>query len=170
MEREIKTDRLTLRPPGRSDIPDIVRLIGDFEVAQWLAVVPHPYTSADGHDFLDHLDKSGEPVFAIIAPEGFAGLVGVTDRLGYWLGRSFHGRGYMTEAARAVTDRYFASTSSAQLASGYFDGNRASENVLTKLGFVFTHTDRMYARALGCERTHHNVVLTRKAWEAGHGR
>ncbi len=73
----IETERLLLRPPAEADISMLLPLIGDFEVARNLSRIPHPYTHADADEF------------------------------GYWLGKSYWGRGYATEAARALVDFAF---------------------------------------------------------------
>ena len=171
MEREveIKSERLTLRPLARADIPAIVALLNDYDVSKWLAVVPFPYTDADGHEFLDFL-KGVDPLnaLAIISPEGFVGVVGIGDSLGYWLGRTHHGKGYMSEAARAVVDHYFTTCEAENLTSGYFTGNDASANVLGKLGFVAAGKEKVNSKAQGAEVTLEKVILRRKSWQAGH--
>lgn len=167
MESEISivTERLTLRPLTRADIPRIVELVNDFEVSRWLTVVPFPYTAADGHEFLDFLEGSGPlDTLAIIAPEGMVGVVGTGGSLGYWLGREYHGQGYMTEAATALVDHYFQTSDAEILHSGYFTGNNASSSVLTKLGFVPNGGEHVNSVAQGIEVTLEKVVLTRKLW------
>ncbi len=172
MEREIiiKTERLALRPLTRADIPAMVALLDDYDVARWLSVVPYPYTRADGLDFLNHLDKAdpGEAL-AIVTPEGFGGVVGIGPGLGYWLGRAFWRRGYMTEAAAAMIGNFFTRTDADLLPSGYFEGNTASARVLHKLGFRPDGEERVKSRAQGVEVTLKKVILSRADWQARHG-
>jgi len=172
VEHEIRiiTDRLTLRPLCAKDIPQAVAGLNDYEVSKWLTVVPYPYGAPDGDEFLAYLE--GRPAFealAIIAPEGMVGVVGIGDTLGYWLARSAHAKGYMTEAAGALVDHYFSTQEADHLGSGYFTGNLASANVLGKLGFVPDGEEQVKSRAQGIEVTLKKVVLTREAWGARHG-
>ena len=64
------------------------------------------------------------------------GMIGLDDELGYWLAPEYHGKGYATEAARAVLENYFDNPYAAPLKSGYHLGNDRSANVLRKLGFA----------------------------------
>ncbi|MEJ2002490.1 MAG: GNAT family N-acetyltransferase, partial [Maritimibacter sp.] len=159
MTDEIRTTRLTLRRLSEADIPAMVAGINDYDVSKWLTVVPYPYSEADAREFLDFLD-TGPALegFGVHAPEGLVGVVGIGKTLGYWLARKAHGKGYMTEAAGALVAHYFRTTDAARLQSGYFDGNAASMNVLTKLGFVPDGEERAMSIAQGTEVTMKKVV------------
>lgn len=166
---EIVTERLRLRPLRPADAPALVTLLNDYEVSRWLMVVPYPYGRADALDFITHLEDA-DPLEALGIEAGGAlvGVVGIGNSLGYWLGRAHHGKGYMTEAARALVDWAFTHRDGDRLTSGYFEGNAASANVLTKLGFVPDGEERVKSRAQGADVMLKNVVLTRAAWEARH--
>jgi RimJ/RimL family protein N-acetyltransferase len=152
-----------LRPVAASDEAAVVAAIDDIAVSGWLIPVPHPYSSADFHFFLDEVAAPGEE-FAIEDAEGFVGLIGLSDDLlGYWLDPRAHGRGYATEAARCLVAAHFAGGGGA-LASGYFEGNLRSARVLGKLGFVETGRDHRFCKALGVVRPHVIMQLTREAF------
>jgi RimJ/RimL family protein N-acetyltransferase len=166
----LTTARLTLRRLTSADMPALVAALNDYDVSKWLTVVPYPYTDADARAFLDHIaDAPVLTALGIFADGRFAGVVGAGDGLGYWLARAEHAKGYMTEAAAAVTAQHFATTDSPVLTSGYFEGNAASARVLDKLGFVPDGQTLVKSRAQGAEVTLKKVVLTREAWEARHG-
>lgn len=129
----LRTERLTLRPLQAADEAALVVAINDWEVVRWLAVVPFPYGAADFHDFLPKAEPGD--TWAIEDGEGVAGVIGNSDELGYWLARRCWGRGYATEAARAVLAAHFANPGARPVASAYHEGNDRSRNVLTKLGF-----------------------------------
>lgn len=164
----LKTRRLSLRPLAHADAPAVARLLDDLDVSRWLTVVPHPYTEADAHDFIDHLEGAGTPFdgMAIHGPEGLAGVVGISTSLGYWLGRPFWGRGYATEAAGALVDHYFRESDAEVLTSGYFGGNVGSRGVLTKLGFRRDGARPEHCRATGGTVTLFSMRLTREGWAA----
>ncbi|WP_346913373.1 GNAT family N-acetyltransferase [uncultured Roseibium sp.] len=139
----IRTERLMLRPPAESDLERIVDLIGDYDVSKMLALVPHPYTRDHGIDWLSQANtgKPGcETVFALDAGDGLIGCVSLgklpnDPTLGYWLGRPYWGRGYMSEAAGAALAWLFANHPIDELTSQAMDENPASLKVLRKLGF-----------------------------------
>ena len=58
---------------------------------------------------------------------------------GYCLGRAFWGKGYMTEALRAVVDYWFTRTDGSWLTCCHAKGNPASGAVMKKAGFVYDH-------------------------------
>jgi RimJ/RimL family protein N-acetyltransferase len=116
---QIETARLRLRAHRDDDLAELVLLAGDWEVARWLAMMPHPYGESDGRDWIalvreDH--ATGRPRrFAIALKDtdqliGGVGLDGSTGdkseepALGYWLGEPYWGRGYAREAVAAVLD------------------------------------------------------------------
>ena len=55
------------------DLVDLVSLAGNWEVARWLATMPHPYTEADGREWIarvQHDHATGRPRrFAIALKE-----------------------------------------------------------------------------------------------------
>src|ERR1700683_4676173 len=54
----LETERLLLRPPEIADIPALVPLIDDFDVAKNLSRVPHPYSEADARAYLEHVAET----------------------------------------------------------------------------------------------------------------
>jgi [ribosomal protein S5]-alanine N-acetyltransferase len=148
----IETARLRLRPFHDSDVADLVRLINDWEVARWVANVPHPYTDADGRAWIagvqqDHAIgrprrfaialKGGDPLIGGIGLDGDPG--GDTDEtaLGYWLGQPYWRRGYAREAVTAII-AYGFGTLGIETIRAYTDpANAASQNVLRSCGLAY---------------------------------
>ena len=158
LRAQLQTARLTLRPVAASDQAAVVAYLNDLDVAGWLARVPLPYTAADFHEFATQIAYPGE-TFAIEDAQGFVGMIGAGFELGYWLAPHAHGKGYATEAARAVLEMQFAHDEST-VAAGYFEGNQASARVLAKLGFVEIGRSLKHCRALGVDRPHVDLLLT----------
>jgi RimJ/RimL family protein N-acetyltransferase len=67
--------------------------------------------------------------------------------LGFWLGRSWWGHGYATEASRAVLRHGFANPRLPAFSSAHFTDNPASARVLVKLGFEPTGRGRIACAA-----------------------
>lgn len=162
---ELKTARLTLRPVAPDDEAAVLAGLSDLAVSGWLAVVPHPYGAIDFRQFQQDYDVPGD-TFAVHDADDFAGILGVEGRtLGYWFAPDRHGRGYATEAGRVVLAEHFADDTQ-DIASGYFEGNARSANVLRKLGFIETGRDIKWCRALGIDRPHIRMTLTYDAFIA----
>lgn len=111
----IETARLRLRQGTEADIPGLVAALNDWEVAQWLARPPFPYSEDDARVFLRWSRPRGEaapPTAYVVADRDTDRLLGVASlepqgdyaELGYWLARAAHGRGFMKEAAVAVLE------------------------------------------------------------------
>lgn len=166
----LRSRRLTLRPPAWSDADRLTELIGDYDVAKMLSVVPHPYTLDDAHWWLNQIaseEHEGECAFAIDDGSGLIGAVslgrpGAFPTLGYWLGRPYWGQGFMTEAAGVVLDWFFATSGLQSIESGALVENPVSMKVLTKLGFKRGEPQELHIRARGVSMTSTRVSLLRE--------
>ena len=169
------TQRLILRRPMRSDLPDFVRILNDYDVAKNLRAVAHPFTDNLFREAFAHIEHEREHgaahYFAVTrAMDGaFLGVASVhrheTDpvvELGYWYGRPYWGQGYATEAARPVMRFAFEDMGAERLTGGWFADNPASGHVLEKLGFAVTGAARVFCVARNCEVTSNRVELTRE--------
>ncbi|MEQ1509263.1 MAG: GNAT family N-acetyltransferase [Sphingopyxis sp.] len=138
-----RTDRLYLRPGFTEDAPALAAAIGDEAVARNLASLPWPYGPAQAASFIDLPDEPLLPRLLILlrgaAQPRIIGGIGIHQRegqleLGYWIARAHWGRGFATEAGRAVMAIARANRLP-RLTSGHFIDNAASGAVLRKLGF-----------------------------------
>ncbi len=145
---EIATPRLRLRATTPADAAPMARFANDPGVARMTTSIPHPFFLEDAEGFITRMaasDRAREAVFGVEAPgEGLIGVLGLHPNdqarveLGYWLGRPYWGRGYMTEAVTAVLGWARETWIHPFLASGHFDDNPASGAVLVKAGFLYT--------------------------------
>ena len=140
---KIETKRLVLRAPIRGDVPDLVRLADNRNIASKLARMPNPYTRADAVGCIEIVaQRPDERPYAItldgrlIGIVGFSFQEGTAPELGYWLGEPYWGMGYMTEAARALIDAAQLTLYYDKIAAKALASNEPSLNVLTKLGFA----------------------------------
>jgi RimJ/RimL family protein N-acetyltransferase len=179
MDVMLRTGRLLLRQPLPSDAPRIAKLINNFAVSGKLARVPYPYKLSDAEWWLGtwRADKPpGETGLTIDLPgEGLIGHCGFHPDeqgtvIGYWLGEPFWNRGFMSEAAAAAIDWYFAALGADHVGSGAFAFNKASLAVQKKLGFVEFHTGTKHCLARQEDLRHIDTRLTRARWnELRHG-
>ena len=140
-----RTKRLLLRPGWAQDAPALFRAIADEGIVRNLARPPWPYRLEDAEAFLAAERKPHEPALLIFRrtdadPEliGSIGFGRGTDgerEFGYWIARAHWGRGYATEAGRAVIDIARKGLRLPNLSAGHFTDNPASGRVLEKLGF-----------------------------------
>lgn len=161
---QLKTARLTLRPARPDDAAAVIAAANDLGISRWLTRIPHPYGPADFQHFLQNIAVAGE-TFIIEDSAGFAGVIGVQGELGYWLTLRAMGRGYATEAARAVLSSRFLDDPS-PINAGYFADNTRSAQVLKKLGFVQTGQDVKQSMATGKVGARVKVGLDFAAFQA----
>ena len=134
------TERLLLRPGWAEDAPAVARALCDAAVVRNLSRVPWPYGLADAEQFLALPHEPCRPRFMICLrdrPEPI-GVISINDEvpaLGYWLARDHWGKGYATEAGRAVVALADESLRLPRLLSSHATDNPASGKVLRKLGF-----------------------------------
>ena len=168
-----RTERLFLRPAWPEDWEGVLGGIADERVAMNLARVPWPYAAEDARSFVAREQDPAHPTLLIIEPAsgrtvGCVGLGAKTDpghaaELGYWLARSFWGRGYATEAARGLLE-FARLLGHRMVAAGHFVDNPASGRVLRKLGFQPTgETRERFSCARGREVPSLEYVLDLQA-------
>lgn len=145
----VTTPRLLLRAFRHEDVPAFLPLIGDWQVARWLARVPHPYTAADGHGWVElaeqgRKDRAAFNLLAVRAGDGFPlGGIGLQldrDRpdsaeLGYWVGTPYHRAGYGLEMVAAILAAGFGPLGLSRIWATADPDNRPSQSLLLKAGF-----------------------------------
>jgi len=125
-----------LRQPTLADVKAIAAVVADKRVSINLRRVPHPYTPEDAIRFVTTVATTIDTVFLIEHERTVIGLVGISwddenaPELGYCLGVDHWGKGYATEAARAVIDYAFEEYAIDRLISGARVLNPASRHVL----------------------------------------
>jgi [ribosomal protein S5]-alanine N-acetyltransferase len=135
-----------LRPWLLGDAEEFVRCANDPAVAANLCdSFPHPYTLAHATAWLRAAVAVWPVVeFAIEVDGEVAGGIGLTfgtdihrcsAEIGYWLGRSFWGRGLATAAVKALVGYGFREFRPMRIFARVFAGHTASIRVLEKAGF-----------------------------------
>jgi RimJ/RimL family protein N-acetyltransferase len=172
----LETARLKLRAPHSGDAQAIVTLANDLRVAANTARLPHPYRIADAEEFIARVNsREGEACFVVTRDSRLIGACSVDLReegpeLGYWLGAPFWGRGYATEAARALIDFAFGDLGCERLHSGARVSNPASRRVLEKCAFQWTGVQLTRIRSINSAapvdrfRLDHGLWASLKTW------
>ena len=167
----LETERLVLRAPRLGDVKAVAVLANDRRIAENTARIPHPYRTGDAEDFIATANQGSEMVFLITQRNGAAiGACGLHDvagqppEIGYWLGAKFWGKGYATEAVRALIDHAFTDLDYEALQSSARVTNPASRRVLEKCGFQWTGVGLHRIRALSSSAPIDRFRLDRGLW------
>jgi RimJ/RimL family protein N-acetyltransferase len=125
----------------------------------------------DAEAFIAHVAKGDETAFAIALPDGrLIGNCGIGrlradgPEIGYAIGVDHWGRGYATEAARAVIDHAFGDLGFEELKAGARVSNPASRRVIEKCGFQWTGVVLQRIRAIQSSAPCDRFRLDRTLW------
>lgn len=146
---ELRTDRLVLRRWRESDLGPWAAINADPEVREHLGeVLTRAESDASVARYEADIDRRGYGWWAVEVLAtgeliGFAGLDDVEDwlpfsgvEIGWRLARSSWGKGYATEAARAVLDFGFESLQLAEILALTTATNLRSQAVMQRIGMT----------------------------------
>ena len=181
LQPEIQSERLILRAWRPSDSEALFALFNNWEVVRWLSGPPWPYVIDDARTYIDgaiqRSSEGAEESYAMTLHADVVGTIAVRLRpashlqraaapnFGYWIGQPYWGRGYMTEAVRALARAVFGRGPHDAIFSGAFTDNVASLRVQEKAGFVRDSDTMLHSRPRGGAFPHINTVLTRSRFE-----
>jgi RimJ/RimL family protein N-acetyltransferase len=152
----LETARLILRAPRLGDAKTVATLANERHIAENTARIPHPYKLEDAKDWIGGANKNPDEESYVITLRngvliGACGLEmrdGPVPEIGYWLGQPHRGKGYATEAVRALIDHAFGDLEHDALQSAARVTNPASRRVLEKCGFQWTGVGLCRIRAI----------------------
>lgn len=139
----IRTERLFLRPAWPEDCQDLHAALSHELVVRNLSRVPWPYSLEDAQAFVARPQDRRHPHFLITLPSArgsrVIGGIGLAEQeggadLGYWLTPEVWGRGFATEAVRAVL-RLARTLGHREISARHRLDNPAAGRVLEKVGF-----------------------------------
>ncbi len=174
----LMTERLVLRPWMEKDAESLFEYAKDPDVGPIAGWPPHKNVDESLHVIRNVL--KGAECYAI-CEKGSNTAIGAVElklngdtdmtekndecELGYWLGKPFWGRGYMTEAAAELIRHGFEELGITTIWCGYYDGNYKSKRVQEKLGFVYHHTcDKVPVSLMNEIRIGHTNYMTKEQW------
>lgn len=164
------TPRLSLRAFVPADAPRIQELCGDARVAATTGRIPHPYPEGEAEKYIRTLAAPREDGSRYTFGITLAGtrtpgrehdltdtghLIGSISLreietehrrgvLGYWIGVPYWGKGFATEAARAVLAFGFIRKGLNRIMADHFVTNPASGRVMQKVGMTQEGILRQY--------------------------
>jgi len=174
---ELDAEHLRLRALRLTDAASIAILVNDWEVVRYTTSIPYPYDVDMARAFIASQAErwsvwqpgaslAEEIAFAIErkSDRELVGCIGLQPgethglEFGYWIGRTYWGRGYATEAVARLTRFAFEILRVNEIWAAAVPVNDASHRVLEKNGFAIvgagTRDSEMRGRSL--------PVLTRK--------
>jgi RimJ/RimL family protein N-acetyltransferase len=171
----LETRRLVLRAPQLGDAKAVAALANERRVAENTARIPHPYRLADAERFI--LGTKSDPdelTFLITLPnDTVLGACSISrsaendaHEIGYWLGVPHWGKGFATEATRAMIDHAFTDLGLHVLTASARVTNPASRRIIEKCGFQWTGVGLCRIRALGSSVPIDRFRLERGIWSA----
>ena len=149
---QLKTERLILRPPARSDLNSLHDAVRDTldDLLPWLPWAHRDHSRSDSRRYIKStlLARGRRSAFEFVIEHrdngefvGMASLHRVdwarrSAGLGYWVQRGSWGQGYATEAARALISFGFDNMQLYRIEAHVALPNAGSHRVAVKLGFT----------------------------------
>jgi len=175
---EFTTERLILRPWKDTDAESLYKYAKDQEVGP-IAGWPVHTSVENSLEIIKNVLSSPETYAVCLKDDNIAiGSIGLIPpmqshtevaedeiEVGYWIGVSFWGNGYIPEAVRAMQRHAFEDLECNAMWCGYYDGNEKSKRCQEKCGFKFHHTelDRP-CELMGDIKTEHFTYITKEQW------
>jgi ribosomal-protein-alanine N-acetyltransferase len=155
---ELQTPRVFLRPLELADSPQAQLLFPHWEIVRYLSnVVPWPYPPDGAYTYyrdsaIPAMERGDEWHWTIrlkTEPDQLIGCIalmkGEKINRGFWLGLSWQGQGFMTEACDAATDFCFNTLRFPVLRAPKAVANVASRRISEKSGMrIVAREDRDY--------------------------
>ncbi|MDO5027409.1 MAG: GNAT family N-acetyltransferase [Tissierellia bacterium] len=169
MQKIFESDRLYFRRFTFKDVGRVTYLFNDEEVSKYFSSLPFPYKESHAKEWIGHQNENFKYDlvydFAIVDKRddriiGSISMFNVVKHkktsIGYMIGRDYWGRGYATEALKAVIEYAFSIKGFHKLYAQFIEGNLASERVMQKAGMIFE--SKRYHEVLKNDRFLNTIV------------
>lgn len=157
----LETKRLILRKPKLSDWKDVVEGMGNLDVSKNLKFAPYPYKKKNAVNWIRYIlknwkkkNKESYTWFIELKSKkkviGETGIYGVNTKdkkaiIGSWINKNYWRKGYILETKIPIFDFIFNRLKLRKIESTAWKENRASINMLKKLGFKYEGMKRKSA-------------------------
>ena len=174
----IETRRLWLRWPRESDVAAIESIVSLHAVAKMTTRIPHPYPEGEAQRFVGAIragNAAGSSLhLAMTEKQGARQIVGMISikpgspnraSLGFLVAPAHWGKGYASEAVRAMIVMTFQLSSVQAIESCVFVANPASARVHEKCGFMALGRCQMDLPLRGGLVDVERFSLSRRLWQ-----
>lgn len=152
-----------LRDILETDLERIVELCQDPEISQMTLNVPYPYEMEHARFFYDNIVLGGKSKTYAIYLDGNSELIGVIGinfnqikswaaEIGYWMGKEYRNKGYMTDALRKVIEICFFEYKLVRVCACHDPINPGSGKVMRKAGMELEGTTKAFVIKNGVYR------------------
>ena len=165
------SQRLSFRYFNVDDENKLEELAGDRRIAEMVSDIPHPYPKGLAKEWIvGHAIKREQGtdfIWAICLLETKE-LVGCIDiknicdnkgEIGYWIGADFWGKGYASEAVKAMTDYGFSELGLEKICARVLLNNKASQKALINAQFNYIGESEAVC---GCDNLQQKIRLYEK--------
>jgi len=166
----LETKRLILRELTMKDLKDLVRNVNNLHISKYLSLVSYPYSIKDGKWFINHCNKEAkkkprknyEFVIELKSEKRLVGIISLTDvnrfderaGFGYWLGERYWRQRIMTEAFERLINFAFNTLKLRRLDVEAYPENKASNDLIKKMGFRYEGRRRKFVKAKATKKIH----------------
>jgi len=175
----LTTQRLVLRPYQAADAHVTSTYLNDIDIWRTTMNIPHPYTRAMAEEFIAKQPaawaEGKSASYAIGLRAGTKQVIGGISlklktehrqaELGYVIYKPWWGRGYATEAARALIEFGFRTLNLIRIDAQHFSGNDASGRVMIKCGMTLEGIARQDVIKGDEVLDSHRYAILREEWE-----
>jgi [ribosomal protein S5]-alanine N-acetyltransferase len=151
MDFVISTERLILRPPSMDDAERLFTLMSDNNLTRFLTWEPHSgidNTQSVIQSLIEAQKNDRGYHWCVLHQSEIIGLVSLIDvrrkirtwilnraELSYWIGTQYQGKGFATEAAKAIVEFGFLNLGFHRIIVAHASKNVESEKICSKIGF-----------------------------------
>lgn len=158
------THNLIYRAFNIRDTDEVFEMTSQNDIGYWCGWYPHQ-TKEDTIKAINSFWKLIN-CKAIIDSDinKIVGCISVTQQnsnsveIGYWLGKQYRHKGYITQAVKETIDECFKDDNIDTIYCGYFAGNDASKKVNDRCGFKYDKTTEVFVPAFNEYR---NEIITK---------
>ncbi|GAA0379620.1 GNAT family N-acetyltransferase [Bacillus horti] len=158
-EKTIETDRLRLRLFRESDAKDVSTMCNNYNIYKSTLNLPYPYPIDSAlswianHEENFNQDRMYELAVTDKNSGKLFGAIAISNQkqhrngeMAYWIGEEHWGKGYGTEAAKAMLEFVFKEKKYHRVYARYFKSNPASGEIMKKCGMTYEGTlkDHVY--------------------------
>jgi RimJ/RimL family protein N-acetyltransferase len=145
------TQRLILRKPRLNDAKEIQEGMNNINVSKWILVISHPYSNKDAKKYIkEHIKRTKKKnnskysfFIELKSEKKIIGGIGIRNidkfqgiaSIGYWISERYWGQGYGKEAVKSLINFAFKKLNLRRIEAEILIKNKASINLLKKLGF-----------------------------------
>ncbi len=152
-----------LRDILETDLERIVELCQDPVISQMTLNIPYPYEMEHARFFYDNIVLGGKSKTYAIHLDGNPELIGIIGinfnqikpwaaEIGYWMGKDYRGRGYMTQALKMIIKIGFTELKLVRICACHDAINPASGKVMLNAGMEYEGTFKSYVIKNGVYR------------------